>query len=601
MLRHLHIEDYALIDRLDIELHPGLNLLTGETGSGKSIVVDAVGLLLGEKASPETIRAGAERARISGIFSPEAEQVSAKPAKASPRKKAPHNSQPLSGNGRQLAASHWQRISSHLEEAGIEAASADGLAGELIVQRDILAAGRSRIFINSQPASIALLKNLVPLLAEVHGQNEQQTLFEAATQLEALDRFGGLQDQALTVGELFKNWTSLQRETDSLRAKSREWLRQRDLWQFQRREIEQAAITEGEETQLEEEKRLLAHAERIQTRLSSCYDLLYDSPSSAASSLASAQRRLEEIAAFDERLRPLAESLLSAKVSVEDLALAVRDRLSHLDAAPGRLEDVEERLALFDKLKRKYGPTMADVLRYCQQVSSELEQAESSDARLQELERQTATAKKEYVRAAQVLSTKRAKAAQELKRAVEKELQALAMSGTIFEASAHSGSNEAEWRATGMDQVEFLISPNPGEPLRPLARIASGGETSRIMLALETVIASHSSGADIAPALIFDEVDTGIGGRAAEAVGRRLRLLGETRQVLCVTHLPQIASFAHHHFRVEKRQQSGRTVTVVDHMDAPKRKAELARMLSGSQITAAVLDHAEQLLKANAG
>ena len=584
MLRHLHIEHYALIDRLELELHPGLNLLTGETGSGKSIVVDAVDLLLGEKASPDLVRSGAERARIVGIFAPESATATGASANGRKQSKPKGASTPA-----------WPRILTLLEESGIEAAE-----DELIVQRDILAAGRSRIFVNSQPATAGLLRSLAPLLAEVHGQNEQQSLFEPATQRDVLDRFAGQTALITKVGDSFEQGTTLRRRAEELRVRNREWLRQRDLWEFQKREIEEAAVSEGEDERLEEEKRVLANAERIQMRLSSSYDLLYDSPGSAASALASAQRQIDEVAAFDASLQPLTESLLSAKVAVEDLALAVRDRLSRLDATPGRLEEVENRLALLDKLKRKYGPSVADVLRHFEQVSSQLQQAESGEANLQAFTEEVSSAAREYLTAARELSAKRAKAALELKRAVEKELQSLAMAGTVFEARLTSSAEEQDWGRTGIDSVEFLISPNPGEPLRPLARIASGGETSRIMLALETVsAASAATGSD--HTLVFDEVDAGIGGRAAEAVGRKLRLLGERRQVLCVTHLPQIASFAHHHFRVEKRKQAGRTVTEVQYLDDRERKAELARMLSGSQITSEVLAHAEQLLKANAG
>jgi DNA repair protein RecN (Recombination protein N) len=281
----------------------------------------------------------------------------------------------------------------------------------------------------------------------------------------------------------------------------------------------------------------------------------------------------------------------------------VRDRLARLEASPARLEEVENRLALLDRLKRKYGPALEDVIRHGEQVGRQITEAEAGEATTQALEEQVRAAAKEYEKAAGELSARRKKAAKDLKRAVEQELAGLAMAGTKFEVSLTASTEEEAWRGTGWDRVEFLISPNPGEPLRPLARIASGGETSRIMLALETVIATRpGSGARSGGhTLIFDEVDAGIGGRAAETVGRKLRQLGESRQVLCVTHLPQIASFAHHHFRVEKREENGRTVTRVEYLKGAARKEELARMLSGSQITAAVLQHAAQLLKTNAG
>ena len=585
MLRHLHIEDYALIDRLDMELHAGLNLLTGETGSGKSIVVEAVGLLLGDKASPELIRSGAERARIVGVFAPTSEDSESSVSSESSTRRQ---------RGR------WRQLLAILEGSGIEAPPGE----DLILQRDIQggeSGGRSRLFVNNQPATVTLLKSIAPLLGEVHGQNEQQELFQASTQLEALDRFGDLAELADAVRERFERWRELRKQLESLSQQKQEWQRQMDLWRFQQREIEQASVVAGEDERLEEEKQILVHAERIQSRLASCYDLLYDSQQSAVAALASAQRQLEEVSALDGAVKAQAESLQSARAAIEDAAFAVRDRLARLEASPARLEEVENRLALLDRLKRKYGATLEEVIRQGEQVSRQIAEAEAGEATTQALEEQVRAAAKEYEKGAGELSARRKKAAKDLKRAVESELAGLAMAGTKFEASLTASAEEDLWRSTGWDRIEFLISPNPGEPLRTLARIASGGETSRIMLALETVIATRPSGGARSGehTLIFDEVDAGIGGRAAETVGKKLRQLGESRQVLCVTHLPQIASFAHHHFRVEKIEQGGRTVTRVEYLKGAARKEELARMLSGSQITPAVLQHAAQLLKAN--
>lgn len=570
MLQRLQIENYALIDHLDLEFHPGLNLLTGETGSGKSIVVEAVGLLLGEKASAEVIRSGAERARIAGVFSA-----------------PPSSSRSQSGR--------WGQLLELLAEAGIEVAEGD----EVVLQREILPGGKSRIFLNHQLATVGFSRTLAPYLAEVHGQNEQQELFSPSAQLQMLDRFGGLAERAAEVRERFELWKELRAQQEELARRRQEQLRQMDLWHFQKREIEQAGIAPGEDQRLEEEKLLLTHASRIQSRLASCYELLYDSPHAALSSLALALKGLEEVSVYDAALRPLIEALVSAKVSMEDAALAVRDRLSRLDASPGRLEEVENRLALLDRLKKKYGPALEEVVRYLQEVNEQLEAAESDEAAGQAIEGQVREAATAYEKAAQELSRRRAQAAKDLKRAVEKELRDLAMKGTVFEARLESSAAPEAWRASGMDQMEFLISPNPGEPLRALARIASGGEISRIMLALETVTDAHPSSGDARPTLIFDEVDAGIGGRAAEMVGRKLRQLGQHHQVLCVTHLPQIASFAHHHFRVEKVEQKGRTLTKVHYLEEQDRVAELARMLSGSRISDAVLKHAAQLLKMN--
>ena len=461
--------------------------------------------------------------------------------------------------------------------------------------------------------------------------------------MDLLDRFGALAsgpsgNDALRphAQERFNAWKQLRRDWESLRNDQQEWLRQMDLWKFQRREIDEAELSRERDhdldQRLEDEKRVLAHAERIRARLAAAYDLLYDAAQSSISTVASAERQISEAAAYDTALGGVSESLLSAKAQVEDAALTIRDRLSNLDASPERIEEVENRLAALDRLKRKYGPTLADVMKYGDDVGQRLALAETGESRIEELEQQVKASAAEYKKSATALSAARRKAAKELQRAVEHELSELAMSGTRFEARLTTGASETEWRSTGMDQVEFLLSPNAGEPLAPLEKIASGGEVSRIMLALETVIASqplsssldrkspkpaarnggakqlvgHSDTARSAEAaprhtLIFDEVDSGIGGRAAETVGRKLRALGEQRQVLCVTHLPQIASFAHHHYRVEKIEQDGRTVTRVEPLDDAGRREELARMLGGTQITPALMKHAGQLLKTNAG
>jgi len=572
MLRQLHIENYTLIDSLDLEFHPGFNLLTGETGSGKSIVVDAVELLLGGRASPEVIRSGCERAQIAGVFS-------APVAKA--------------------ASALWNRMRALLDESGITLDAGE----DLILQREILAGGKSRAFVNHCPATAGLLKNLAPFLAEVHGQNEQQELFSPAAQLEMLDRFGGLTPKAVVVREQFVTWKGLREQKDNLARRQQERLRQMDIWQFQKREIEQAAITQGEDAVLEQEKRLLVHGARIQSSLAAAFDQLYDSSNSAAALVSAAARNLESISAVDESLQPALDLLLSAKVSIEDAALSLRDRLAHLDMSPQRLEEVENRLAQLERLKRKYGPALENVSEYYDQVCADLREAESAEALGSALEDQLRAAAKAYAQSAGELSSQRREAAQELKREIERELKALAMNGTVFETRltgpASGGEPSPEWSASGIDHVEFLISPNPGEPLRPLNRIASGGEISRIMLAVELVTDSKRGAAGRDHTLVFDEIDAGIGGRAAETVGKKLRQLGEHRQVLCVTHLPQIASFAHHHLRVQKVERGGRTVTRVDYLRDGERTEELARMLSGSRITDAVIKHAEQLLKAN--
>lgn len=571
MLQHLHIENYALIESLDLEFHPGFNLLTGETGSGKSIIVEAVGLLLGDKASAEMIRSGADRARISAVFS--------------------FSPAPASGS----AERRLHSLNHLLAEAGLASQETE----ELILQRDIMLGGKSRTFVNHQPATVAMLKSLAPFLTEVHGQNEQQELFSPHVQLEMLDRFGGLAALAATVREHFTLWKDLRRQQENLAQQAQERLRQMDLWQFQKREIEQAGVTPGEDQRLEEEKLLLVHAAKIHSSLAASFDLLYDSSHSAVASTASASRKLKEVLPYDAALKPLAEALQSAQVSLEDVSLTLRDRLSGIESNPQRLEEVENRLALLERLKRKYGATLEEVQSYLDQVCAQIQGSESSEALSRSLTAKLGETAAAYQKNAEELSGRRQKAARELKADIEKELKALAMQGTVFEVRFTTAAAEADWRASGIDRAEFLISPNPGEPLRPLARIASGGEISRTMLALETVLDARRCSGGSDHTLIFDEVDAGIGGRAAEMVGKKLRQLGKYRQVLCVTHLPQIASFAHHHFRVEKSERNRRTTTQVKYLEGEQRTAELARMLSGSQITDAGMKHAAQLLKAN--
>jgi DNA repair protein RecN (Recombination protein N) len=574
MLRQLHIENYTLIDRLDLVFHPGFNVLTGETGSGKSIVVDAMELLLGEKASADVIRTGSDRAQITGVFSP-----------------LPSSSK--------TPSLQWKRLRSFLSESGIELEDGE----DLILHRDIQTGGKSRILVNHRPATAGLLKAISFYLAEVHGQHDQQELFSPKAQLEMLDRFGGIADQATDVREKYEAWRALREEQAAILLRQQETLRQLDLWQFQNREIEQASVQVGEDQKLEQEKLILANAARIHAAIASAYDLLYDAESSSTTSLSAACKSLDQVSSFDSSLKPIVENLKSAMALAEDAAYSLRDRLTELEISPLRLEEVEDRLALLDRLKRKYGPTLEDVMRYWDQVAQKLQEAESGEELGAALEAKSKKAAEEFRAAAASLSAKRREAAADLKRDIERELKALAMSETRFDAGIEScksdESDTDKWSWTGFDRVDFLVSPNPGEPLRPLAKIASGGEVSRIMLALETATDARRGARFRDHTLVFDEVDAGIGGRAAETVGMKLRQLGESRQVLCVTHLPQIASYAHHHYSVEKTTTNGRTATKVEQLSKQARTEELARMLSGSKITDAILKHAEQLLKAN--
>ena len=556
MLVELVIENYAVIERLRVRFHRGLNLLTGETGSGKSIVVDALGLLLGGRASPEMVRTGAERARISGLF----------------------------------AVPHTRAVRELLETAGLETED-----GELWLEREILAGGKSRAFAASRPVTAALLRDLGQHLGDIHGQHDQQRLFEPQAQLEVLDSFAGAAGVLEEVREAWLGWRACRQELDDLERNEQEKLRMADLWSFQRREIEDASPKPGEDAELDAERRRLQNFARIQEAASGAYQLLYESPESALAALRSAARRLEDLARIDPALAALAESLKPAEYAVQESSLSLRDYLSRLEADPGRLEEIESRLATLDKLKRKYGAGLEQVVAYLEEVRAHIDAAENADQRRAALTKRLKELAEAYESAAGRLSRSRKEAARKLAKRVEEELAALAMERTVFRAVLAA----APWSEQGIDEARFLVSPNLGEEPRPLDKVASGGEISRIALALKTCAAAPKprAGEETPRTLVFDEVDAGIGGRAAEVVGRRLKQLASADQVLCVTHLPQIAGFADHHYFVEKKETDGRTSAAVQELEGEARTREIGRMLSGEKVTAEALKHAEKLIR----
>ncbi len=568
MLHEIRIQNYAVIDDLTVEFHPGLNLLSGETGSGKSIVVDALGLALGGRAATDIIRTGCDRATITAVF-------------RSPEQSA------------------WQRWA---EPLGLEEMAGE----EIIFRRVIHSNGRSRLLLNDQAVTLSAVKVLADLLVEVHGQNEQITLFSPDSQLELLDRFMGAEDLRGQVAELHEHRRRIEAELENLSQNEQDRLRTIDLLSYQLRELEQANIEPGEDARLDEEKHLLAHREKIQSAVSAAYGALYDDENSACERVGMADRAIEDLRAFDSSFNAQAGVLREAKAQLEDVALTLRDYVKNLDASPHRLEEVEDRLALLDRIKRKYGRTLEEAIAYREQIRQQLSGFENSDERREELARQLKQSTARYRKAAEELSQKRHEAAARLETLVRKELAGLSMEKTRFAVRVETatGAEAPAGGPRGMDTIEFLISPNPGEDLRPLGRIASGGELSRIMLALKTVLGSERLGGSAGakktthPTFIFDEVDTGIGGRVAESVGQRLKRLAQTAQVICVTHLAQIACFADHHYYVEKFERAGRSHTSVRHLSSDKERAgELARMLSGSRVTDAVLKHAATMLK----
>ena len=556
MLLELVIENYAVVDRLRVRFHSGLNLLTGETGSGKSIVVDALSLLFGARASSDVIRSGAARARVGGIFDV---------------------------RGRDA-------IRELLEPAGI--APEDG---ELILEREISSGGKSRAFAGSRPVPLSVLRELAPLLGDIHGQHDQQLLFSREAQRAMLDAYAGNRDLLAQVRDAFREWRAAGAELEELETSEQEKLRLLDLWQFQRAEIESAELRRGEDTDLEAERKVLHNLGRLQESTGAAYAALYDSPESATALARMAAKRLDDLLRIDPDLGAVLEPLRAAELALQEASYGLRDYISRLEADPGRLDAVESRLAAMEKLKRKYGASIDDILAFLDGVRSRIDAVEHAGERMETLRKKRAQVAAEYEKVAGTLSARRRKAALDLQRGVQEELAGLGMDRTVFEAQL----SPAAWGEAGPETAEFLISPNRGEEPRPLEKVASGGEISRIALALKTCLAARSQ-TGAGRTLVFDEVDTGIGGSAAEGVGRRLKKLSAADQVLCVTHLPQIACFADHHYRVEKKELEGRTVAAMEELDPPARMQEVGRMLSGEKLTPEALKQAQQLLKSAA-
>lgn len=553
LLSELTVENYAVVERLRVRFHAGLNLLTGETGSGKSIVVDALGLLLGGRASAEMVRTGAEKARVSGLF----------------------------------AISPTRALTAVLEQAGIEPED-----NELLLEREIQSGGKSRAFVGSRPVTAALLRELAPHLGDIHGQHDQQQLFSPEVQCEMLDDFAGAEALVARVGEIYRDWRKAAAEMEQLDRGAQEKLRLTDLWTFQRGEIEAVAPQPGEDAELENQRRVLRNVVKLQESAGAAYEALYEDPRSATAQLRTAAKRLEELARIDQSAEELKAALQPALIASDEAAHALRHYLGNLEADPAKLDEVEARLAAIDKLKRKYGATLEEVLAFLEDVRAKLASVESSGERREALAKEISRLGAAYELVARKLSAQRQEAAKRLSKQVQTELAALAMPQSKVEIRVVT----APWSERGADSVEFLISPNPGEEPKPLEKIASGGELSRVALALKTCTAPRG-GAKSPLTLVFDEIDAGVGGGAAEAVGRRLKKLSRSSQVICVTHLPQIAGFADHHYFVEKQTARGRTTASIEELAPEARTREIGRMLSGEKVTSEALRHAEQLRK----
>ncbi|MGA3082961.1 MAG: DNA repair protein RecN, partial [Terracidiphilus sp.] len=506
MLVELRAENYAVIDHAIASFGPGLNLLTGETGAGKSILVDALALLMGGKSSAEVVRHGADKAVVSCVF------------------ESTHNAESI------------------LEENGIDSGGND-----VILRREILSTGKGRVFVNNQPATVAVLRQLAPELALVHAQSESLASFDQGQQRGLLDRFGGLDTGA--VAEAYLRWRDASSKLDELLQGEQDRLRMVDLWSYQRKEIEAARLEAAEDETLETEKRVLANAEKLYASAMGAFEQLYEGGASAEGALRAALRNVEELARYDARFTEAVQQLAAARATVGDLGAYLRDYAEGINASPDRLAEIEDRLALLDRLKRKYGKTVTEVVSFGEEVARKLAEVEDRDEILKTLRAELAAAEAAYRAAASALSAERHAAAAKLAKLAEAQINSLAMK-VRFEVAVTATEQESHWTITGWDQVEYRIATNPGEPLKPLDEIASGGEMSRVMLALKVSVEEGQAKPNLAKpkkktptprTLVFDEIDIGIGGRAAEAVGQKLKSLSRGQQVLCVTHLPQIA------------------------------------------------------------
>lgn len=553
MLRFLRITHLAVIDAAEVEFGPGLNVLTGETGAGKSILVEAVGLLLGGRASADMVRTGEELATIEAIF-----------------------------------------------ETGGE---------ELLIRREITAQGRSRAFVNGALATAAVLRDLSSRLVELHGQHEHQTLLDPAAHLDVVDEFGGLSALTSPVSAAFDLWQVSGAELSRVRKAVADRQTRQEIVAFQLAELDRAALgaeSSTEDIDLASTKQVLASAERVQRLCAESYAALYESDGAVLASLGGVWRRVSDLAALDRRFEPFLVERDGIKSQLEELAAFLRHYADAIEASPERLQEVDDRLALIERLKRKYGPALRGVVERREALRQELSDLERGDERIAELEREHSQAREAYVGVARTLSDARRRAASTLGRDIEKMAGELAMDETRFDVRFAGALAEADWSARGVDRAEFYVSPNPGEDLRPLARTVSGGELSRLMLAIKTLTATSRldwndadgrppSGA--APGLIFDEVDAGIGGRVAEVVGRKLYALGSAFQVLCITHLPQIAAYADAHYAIEKRVEAGRTRTTVARLTDEARVTEIGRMLGGDMVTDGLRASAKEMLR----
>lgn len=554
MITELRITNFAVVEQLSLTLDRGFTVLTGETGAGKSLLIDAIALLVGGRASSDHIRFGEDEAALEAAF--------------------------------HIPSDHLLR--KRLCTQGI----LEPQDSHLIIRRIITRSGRNRVYINGAMSPVHLLEEFGGTLVDVHGQHEQQSLLSSATQLDVLDAFGRLRDLREEYRAAYRDWTRSRQEREAIAARIQQTAHREDYLKFQRQELDDAAVRLGEEETLQSERRRLGSARRLSELASEACERLQADHEGILPNLALMKRALEELARIDPETEGAGRLAVEATVLLKEVADSIRRYTDRLDADPLRLTAIEDRLALIQRLKKKYGGTVEALMETHGRVSEELDRLQGSDAQLEEHDRRIRAHHATVTRVARQLSAKRTEAAKRMTKMVRQQLNALRMDRTRFLIQIVTREDEAAYGDDGADRVEFLLSANVGDPLKPIGRIASGGELSRVMLALKSVLAD----ADQVPVLIFDEIDTGVGGAVAAAIGKRLRALGQFHQVLCVTHLPQVASQAQHHWCVEKSQVNDRTVTTVRSVSGMGREQEIARMLAGETVTKKLRETAAELI-----
>ena len=565
MLRELHIKDFAIIHNLRVQFDENLNILTGETGAGKSIVIGALGLLLGERADMDFIRTGQETASVEGLFHCE----------------------------------NYRDVLSFLEQAGIELCE-----DQLLLKRVVSRSGRNKIYINGSLSTLAMLKEIGNRLVDIHGQHQHQLLLHPENHIEVYDSFNKLSPIRDKYKEFYVKLQKCQTELNALHKNERENLQKKDLFEFQMKEIDDARLTEAEEDDLKKERVILQNADKLYQASNQSYEALYSSDDSIIERLNRVLEELSSIADYDESIKKILKEVKPSLFLLEESSNALRDYFGQIEINPEKLSEIEDRIAEISELKRKYGNTLREILAYRKKIGKEYNAIAYSNETLKELNKEIAIMKKDLAKAAVSLAENRENLVKKFETVMENELRQLSMDGVMFKVNFSYKKDEnsfikycgmqVSFSENGIGTLEFLISPNPGEEPRPLAKIASGGELSRIMLSLKNLLAAQ----DTVPIMIFDEVDSGIGGKIAETVGLKLKRISQNKQVFCITHLTQIASLKGAHYRIEKETLKGRTVTTIRRLSESERVDEVARMSGGESITQVTREHAKEMLSA---